>query len=271
MRYALLIGVGLATIAGVQLFVASSRTETYFAWTIGVPLTAAFLGAFYWTSAVIGAVAVCQRQWCRARVGVAGLFVFVSVTSVVTVVHIDKFHLDSGSGTAKLAAWAWLVTYIVDPFLILGAWVMQLRAPGIDPLRTAPTPHWYRALAATLASVTGVTGVVLVVHPASAEDIWPWSLTDLTSGAIAAWVLAMALVLAAAVLERDWTRVRPLTWGCLVFCMLQPIAIVRYHDAVQWRRPATWGFVATFVGLLTVGVVGLIAPGRLASGREARR
>lgn len=37
----------LLFIAGVQLFVFSEQTDYYFAWTIGLPLTAAFLSAGY--------------------------------------------------------------------------------------------------------------------------------------------------------------------------------------------------------------------------------
>lgn len=48
MRWLLLIGSLLAFIAGLQLFVLSEQTSHFFAWTIDVPLTAAFLGAIYW-------------------------------------------------------------------------------------------------------------------------------------------------------------------------------------------------------------------------------
>ena len=48
MRCMLLLGAALVFIAGVQLFGFSRDTDHAFAWTIGVPITAAFLGAFYW-------------------------------------------------------------------------------------------------------------------------------------------------------------------------------------------------------------------------------
>ena len=37
----------LLFIAGVQLFILSEQTETYFAWTFGAPVSAAFLGVGY--------------------------------------------------------------------------------------------------------------------------------------------------------------------------------------------------------------------------------
>src|SRR5712691_4655031 len=50
MRVALYVGSFLVFLAGIQLFVLTTRTDHYFAWTIANPFTAAFLGAFYWTA-----------------------------------------------------------------------------------------------------------------------------------------------------------------------------------------------------------------------------
>jgi hypothetical protein len=51
MRRMLYIAATLVFIAGIQLFVLTEHTDRFFAWTIGVPLTAAFLGAGYWANA----------------------------------------------------------------------------------------------------------------------------------------------------------------------------------------------------------------------------
>ena len=40
----------LLFIAGVQLFILSAQTATYFAWTFASPLAAAFMGAGYWSA-----------------------------------------------------------------------------------------------------------------------------------------------------------------------------------------------------------------------------
>ena len=40
----------LVLAAGVQLFVLTEHTDRYFSWTVAPALTAATLGAFYWTS-----------------------------------------------------------------------------------------------------------------------------------------------------------------------------------------------------------------------------
>ena len=47
MRALLAVAAVLVFLAGTQLFVFSTRTARYFAWTIDPPMTAAFLGAHY--------------------------------------------------------------------------------------------------------------------------------------------------------------------------------------------------------------------------------
>jgi hypothetical protein len=67
MRWILRIAGILVLIAGYQLFVLTSQTDRYFAWTINPPLTAAFLGASYWASFVLVFLASQERYWANAR------------------------------------------------------------------------------------------------------------------------------------------------------------------------------------------------------------
>ena len=60
----------LVFLAGFQLFILTEQTEHYFAWTIQPPLTAAFLGAGYWSSFLLEFLASRERIWARARVAV---------------------------------------------------------------------------------------------------------------------------------------------------------------------------------------------------------
>ena len=133
MRWVLLAGCVLVFLAGLQLYVFSTHTYDYFAWTISAPLTAAFLGAFYWTAGVLAFFSSREPTWVRARIGVGGVFLFVTLTLVTTLLHTDRFHFNNSEGTATVAAWAWLLTYIVEPVVLLLAIGLQLRTPGIDP------------------------------------------------------------------------------------------------------------------------------------------
>ena len=53
MRVLLVVAAVLVFLAGLQLTVFPTRTAEWFAWTIDVPMTAVFLGAAYWSSAVL--------------------------------------------------------------------------------------------------------------------------------------------------------------------------------------------------------------------------
>jgi len=55
----------LLFIAAIQLFVLSEQTETYFAWTFAAPISAAFMGAGYWSAmfhAYTGAALLANRK-----------------------------------------------------------------------------------------------------------------------------------------------------------------------------------------------------------------
>ena len=91
MRWVFGVGSVLVTAAGVQLFVLTDHTTRYFAWTISSGLSAAFLGAFYFTALVLASGSARQAEWARARVGVFGVWLFVTLTLVATLLHLDKF------------------------------------------------------------------------------------------------------------------------------------------------------------------------------------
>ena len=77
MRAILWFGAGFSLIAGVQLFVFTTRTDQLFAWTIDSFMSAATLGAFYASAAVLALLSARQQVWARARLGVPGILAFV--------------------------------------------------------------------------------------------------------------------------------------------------------------------------------------------------
>ena len=83
---------------GLSLFVFPSETATLFAWTIQPPLTAAFLGASYWASTTLAATCALERDWVRGRAFAAPYLIAGVVLLVVTLVHIDRFHMDAVTG-----------------------------------------------------------------------------------------------------------------------------------------------------------------------------
>src|SRR5207247_8609065 len=73
MRWLLYAASTLVFLAGLQLTVFPEQTDTYFAWTITPPVTAAFLGAAYWAAVPVALIAARQKFWARARVGLTAI------------------------------------------------------------------------------------------------------------------------------------------------------------------------------------------------------
>src|ERR687885_2726681 len=98
------LGVTLVII-GFPLVALTTRTDTFFSWTIQPPLTAAFLGACYWGSAVLVVASARRSRWECARVAVPGIVTAGVFLLLATLIHYDRFHMDKATG------WTWLVLY----------------------------------------------------------------------------------------------------------------------------------------------------------------
>jgi hypothetical protein len=265
MRVALGVGAFLVFLAGLQLFVLNEHTDHWFAWTIRLPLTAAFLGAFYWTSIPLAAFSATRRTWADARVGIPGVFVFLVLTLVTTLLHLKLFHLHDTDSVAKGAAWLWLVIYAGDPVLVLVAWVMQLRQTGVDPPRTAPAPAWFAALLGVQTAVALGVGITMFVAPGTSSHLWPWPLTPLTARATSSWLIGLGLVLASAMRERDWKRLEPATLAYCILGVLGFVAILRYPHTIAWGRLVAWVYVVMLAAVLATGATGVVAARRARS------
>jgi hypothetical protein len=255
MRCMLLLGAALVLIAGVQLFGFSRDTDHAFAWTIGVPATAAFLGAFYWGAFPLALLSGLQRLWVDARVGVPGILVFLWCTLTTTLLHLSKFHLHVHDNFARGAAWLWVGVYVVVPPVLTVAWLLQLRAPGSDPPRTAPMPLWFRTVLVIQALVITFAGVALFTAPSWSNKWWSWPLVPLTSRAIGSWLLGLATVAACAVFENDFRRVRVAFASYTALSTLELTAAVRFHDELH-RGARTWLYVAFWVVAFAIGAFG---------------
>ncbi len=258
MRQLLYAAAVLVFLAGVQLFVFPERTATYFAWTIQPPLTAVFLGASYWSSVAFEAVAARQHRWSDARIAVPTVFVFTVLTLVVTLVHIDKFHLGSQFAfETRAVTWVWVAIYSVVPVLMIALMVSQRQIAGDDPPRAVEhPPFWLAALVAIHVLLLGGLGVWLLVTPLSAARVWPWSLSALTGRAIGAWLLSLAVAAAHALWERDLRRLRPAAAAYIAFAVLQGVGLARYASTPHWDVRA-YVYVAFLASALVAGIVAL--------------
>ncbi len=267
MRVLLFIASGLVFLVGISLFLLSDQTSRYFAWTVRPPLTAAFLGASYWSTALLTFLSARERGWAGARLAVFSSFIFSVFMLAATLLHLDRFHFGSVFWPTGLGTWVWLLVYLLYPPAALVLLVRQYRLPGGDPPRTAPLPTWLRALMAAQATVLIVLGAGLFFLPGTVAHLWPWPLTTLTAQAIAAWLFGLGVGTGEAVWENDAYRNGNAAVSYLLFACLQLIALARYANTVSWGDARAWLYVLFLLSILVVGVA--IAYPRWQHGRVA--
>lgn len=201
---------------------------------------------------------------------VYGVLVFTTVTTVATLMHLDRFHLGAGQPPqALLAGWAWMVVYLAVPPSLLILLLRQWRAPGGDPSRVAPLPGWARAVLGAQAVTMLPLGAWLFAAP-GASDWWPWPLTPLTSRAVGAWLLGIGLTTAHAAWEGDWARLRPAMASYVLLGALQLVNTARFAGTVEWSEPGAALYVLFLMSVLGMGLYGWRAATQAGGGgREA--
>ena len=250
---------------GLSLFVFPGETDTLFAWTIDPPLTAAFLGASYWASTTLAVACASEREWVCGR-GFAAPYLIAGVVLLwVTLVHIDRFHMDEVTG------WAWLVLYAIFPPAVLVLLVRQVRLPGGEPERGAPIPRALVVALGAFGTALAGLGVALIVAPADAAALWPWPLTPLTGRAVGTFVLAQGVLALTVCREGDWARVRPAMLQNLVLGVLHLIALVRFSDTLDWDTAGAWIYLGAVLALLGVGAYGTFCTQRARAGAVVSR
>ncbi|MGY1985134.1 hypothetical protein ACI792_02805 [Blastococcus sp. SYSU DS0669] len=240
----------LTLLAFVALFLGSSRTTDYFAWTIDPPATAAFLGAAYAAGCVLVVLSLRTPVWAHVRIPFATVLVFTVLTLAATLLHLDRFHFGAPGLVANAAAWFWLAVYLVVPLGMLAMLVGQQRLPYPDPPLRLALPSGLAAVLAVQGVVFLVVGAALFAAPGTGSALWPWALTPLTARAVGSWLLAFGVGIALALRDRDLDRLRLAAVAYAVFGALELVVLARYPDAVRWGSPATWVFVALMVSTL---------------------
>ena len=144
MRRMLWVTAALVFAQSVPLTLRSDRTDRFFAWTIDVPVTAAFLGAGYLAAGVLELSAARRPTWQEARTGRPGRL------------GVRDAHPGGDPGASRpvpprrqlapdpTLSWGWVVLYAAVPVALGLLWWRQARAAPeagtAGPPATAPLP-----------------------------------------------------------------------------------------------------------------------------------
>jgi hypothetical protein len=264
MRWWFAIDMVLVFIVGVQLFVLSEVTDQFFAWTIKSALTAAFLGAAYWSTLPMLWHSYRAPTWAHARIAVPGVWAFTLLTLFATLQHWDKFHWNSPLWTAQFAFWVWLAIYVGVPIALVILWSIQRRVPGVEPARMHPLPLWFRAVMATQALVLFAVGAALYFFPGALIPVWMWTLTPLTSIAIGAWCIGIGVTTAWGIWENDARRLRGAMWTYALLGVLQLVVVARYAVQINWGNGFALVYLAFLGSVVVTGAFGVMLARRAA-------
>jgi hypothetical protein len=243
---------GLAAAAGFLLFPLARETERFFSWTIEPPLTAAFLGAAYWAALVLLAHAARAGTWEQAQAALVPVTAIAVGLLVATLIHLDKFDLDS------LFGWFWLIVYCtVPPVLAALVWA-QLHRPDLPRAPSPPIPLALRITLVVQAVVMCGVGAVMYVDPSTAEDLWPWALTPLTARAVSAFLIGFAAAAAYAAIDNRLARFAGAAYAYTALGLLELLAAAVFAEDLDgdWQTTLFLAFTASVV---VVGVAGLRA------------
>ena len=242
----------LAVIAGILLFIGAAETDRFFSWDIAPPLTAAFLGAAYWAAAVLLGWSARRETWAEARIAVPPVLSIAVLLLLATLLHLDKFDLES------LFGWFWLVVYcIVPPLLVFVVW----RAPRDQPGAVAagpPLSPWLRLALGVQAVLMVGFGAALLIAPVDAASVWPWPLTELTGRAIGAFLAGFGIAAAFAIRENDLLRMRGAALAYAALGALELLALVVHSSDVTGSGAEVAVYLAVWVGVLGVGAYGSV-------------
>ena len=171
----------LAAANGLFLYLLPGRADSDYAWSIKLPVNAAFIGAgFLAGTLATGLVLATATRWRTFSTLPPALWVLASTLLAATIIHQDRFRWHYPP------TWVWALVYagvpIAVPLLVARQRHVAEREPPADPALRA-----LRVLSAILGAALVVGAAALFVAPAELGKHWLWALTPLLSRVVAGW------------------------------------------------------------------------------------
>jgi hypothetical protein len=232
-------------IAWIVLFLLPGQTDHRFAWTILPSMTAMLMGAGYGSALYFFVRVLTERRWHRVALGFLPTTVFTWMMLGATFLHWDRFR----HGSLPFALWFWI--YLITPVLVPAVWVANRpQDPGTVETHDERFPRWIRAAMVAAGTVMLAIAAWMYLAPASAIDVWPWSLTPLTTRAVAAFVALPGVAWLAMAWDGRWSAARVVLGTVAIGLVLLLIAVARSWDEFDHANVLAYVYVAGLIGTL---------------------
>jgi hypothetical protein len=231
------------------------RTADAWAWTIKPDLTPIFLGAGYGAGAYFFLRTFLARQFHPSAPGIFGAAFFATLMLIATLIHWDRFNHGDAPLIGAIVFYGWVAVYILSPPLVLALWWANRRTDSRAPAAgEAIVPPRVRLAARAFAAGAFIAAVVFFLFPQTAIDVWPWTLTPLTSRVLGSFTAQVGV--GALLLSRDprWSAWRLLVQTFFVATALLLVGAIRAWGDFEGGNVMTY----VYVGGLLAGDVALL-------------
>jgi len=242
------------------------RTADAWSWTIKPDPTPIFLGAGYGAGAYFFLRTFLARQFHPSSAGIFGAGFFATLMLIATLIHWDRFNHGDAPLVGAIVFYGWVAVYVVSPFVVLGLWWVNRRTDSRVPApgeAIVPAPVRAMALGGAIGAI--VASAVFFLAPQTAIDVWPWTLTPLTSRVLGAFTAQVGV--GALLLSRDprWSA-----WRLIVQTFLVATALLLVGAARAWGDFDSANVMTyLYLGGLVAGDVALVLLYRSMSRQES--
>ena len=225
------------------------RTADAWAWTIKPELTAIFLGAGYGAGAYFFLRTFLAKQFHPSAAGIFGAAFFAALMLVATLLHWDRFNHGDAPLTGAIVFYGWVGVYILSPFVVFAVWWFNRRTdPGVPGPGEAIVPLWVRRIALAVAVCCFASAAVLYLDTGAAIEVWPWTLTPLTSQIIGAFTAQVGIGALLVSLDARWSAWKLIVQTFFVASALLLIGAARAWDDFDTHNVLTYVYVGGLIG-----------------------
>ena len=184
------------------------------------PLHARFLGAVYLSGFAIMVGSLLARHWSQIRPVPLAAAIWTGGLGVISLFHLDHFDF------SEPQPWVWFAAYVLYPLVGLAlAWRYRSLADG-DPGRDGALAGWARRYLVAQGVALTVLALCLLVAPGAMADLWPWPIDRMLAHMYSAPFLSYGVASLLLARRRNWSEVRVVVLGMLVFTAAVLVASV---------------------------------------------